>query len=403
MQRVVVTGMGCISSVGHTAEESWAAIVEGRTGIGPIATFPADLHAVRVAAEVKNYDPAKHFDERRLTMLDRTSQFALIAAHEAVAQAGVDFSNGLADDTAVIIGTGIGAVRTFDESFRRLYGIDNRRVHPFTVPRAMTCAAASMVSIEFGTRGPAFVVTSACASANHAIGLAFWMVRTGQARAAIAGGTEACITAVAMKSWEALRVMATDTCRPFSRDRRGMTIGEGAGIYVLEDLDGARARGAEIIAEVVGFGMTSDAGDMVQPSEVGAAKAICKALRDATMAPDDIDYVNAHGTGTTINDITETRALRRSFGPHADRLAISSTKAVHGHGLGAAGALELVAVLGALRDQVAPPTANFTDPDPQCDLDYVPNRPREVPIRAALSNSFAFGGLNAVLALRRFN
>ena len=264
----------------------------------------------------------------------------------------------------------------------------------------MANAAASHVSMEFGITGPAFAVSSACASANHAIGLAFDMVRRGQMRAAIAGGSEACITVGSLKGWEALRVLATDTCRPFCRDRRGMVLGEGAGIFVLETLETARARGAPILAELAGFGMSADAADLVLPSETGAARAIAGALKDAGLAPERIDYVNAHGTGTAANDVAETRALRRVFGDHAGRLAVSSTKAVHGHALGAAGAIELVAAVRAITDGVVPPTANFTAPDPDCDLDYVPNEARERTVGAALSNSFAFGGLNAVLALR---
>ncbi|HLB80763.1 MAG TPA: beta-ketoacyl-[acyl-carrier-protein] synthase family protein, partial [Dongiaceae bacterium] len=345
--------------------------------------------------------PLAHFEEKRLVMLDRFTQFALIAAREAVAQSGLPRAGGLGEDSAAIIGTGVGGQTTVDDSYRRLYGERVARVHPFTVPRMMANAAASHVSMEFGITGPAFAVSSACASANHAIGLAFDMVRRGQMRAAIAGGSEACITVGSLKGWEALRVLATDTCRPFCRDRRGMVLGEGAGIFVLETLETARARGAPILAELAGFGMSADAADLVLPSEAGAARAIAGALKDAGLAPERIDYINAHGTGTAANDVTETRALRRVFGDHAGRLAVSSTKAVHGHALGAAGAIELVAAVRAITDGVVPPTANFTAPDPDCDLDYVPNEARERTVGAALSNSFAFGGLNAVLALRR--
>ena len=401
MNRVVITGMGCISALGHGAEACWQAMRDGRSGIGPIATIPTELLNVRVAAEVKGYDPLAHFEEKRLVLLDRFTQFALIAAREAVAQSGLPRAGGLGEDSAAIVGTGVGGQTTVDDSFRRLYGEGVARVHPFTVPRLMANAAASHVSMEFGITGPAFAVSSACASANHAIGLAFHMVRAGQVRVAVAGGSEACITVGTIKGWEALRVLATDTCRPFCRDRRGMVLGEGAGIFVLETLEAARARGAPILAELAGFGMSADAADLVLPSETGAARAIAGALKDAGLAPERIDYVNAHGTGTAANDVTETRALRRVFGDHAGRLAVSSTKAVHGHALGAAGAIELVAAVRAITDGVVPPTANFTAPDPDCDLDYVPNEARERTVGAALSNSFAFGGLNAVLALRR--
>jgi nodulation protein E len=265
----------------------------------------------------------------------------------------------------------------------------------------MTNASASQISIAYGLRGPTFAVASACASANHAIIQAAQMIRYGMADVAIAGGTEACLTYGALRAWEAMRVLADDTCRPFSINRRGLVLGEGAGIFVLESMEHAQARGAVILAELAGVGMTADASDIVMPNATGAAAAMTQAMADADLAPQDVDYINAHGTGTQANDSTETRAIRLAFGAHADRLAVSSTKSMHGHALGASGALELVAVVGALRDGVVPPTANLDEVDPACDLDYVPNVGREMPVRAALSNSFAFGGLNAVLALKR--
>lgn len=374
---------------------------DGRSAIGPIEGFPDGILLTRVAAQLRGYDPAAHFDEKRLTLLDRFSQLALIAAREALAQSGLAFGGGLAERTAVIVGSGVGGQQTLEDSYRRLFAEKAARVHPLTIPRLMLNAPASHISMEFGLTGPTFSVASACASANHAIGLAFHMVRSGQVRAAIAGGSEACITLGTLKGWEALRVMAPDTCRPFSRGRRGMVLGEGAGMFVLERLEDARARGAPILAELAGFGMSADAADIVQPQEAGAVRAMQAALADARLAPGEVDYVNAHGTGTPINDATETRAIRRVFGAAADRLAVSSTKAIHGHALGAAGALELVATVRALSDGVLPPTANFLEPDPDCDLDYVANEARPQPVRAALSSSFAFGGLNAVLALRR--
>ncbi|WP_119462464.1 beta-ketoacyl-[acyl-carrier-protein] synthase family protein [Rhodospirillaceae bacterium SYSU D60014] len=404
MYRVVITGYGCISALGHRAEDCWQAMRDGRSGIAPITTIPTDLLSVRVAAEVKDYVPTRHFEEKRLAYLDRVVQFALIAAGEALAGSGLPLAeSGLAEETAVIVGTGVGGQNTQDDSYRRLYGEGIARLHPFTIPKLMVNAAASHISMTFGISGPAFSVASACASANHAIGQAFWMVRHGQARAAVTGGSEACITVGTMKGWEAMRVMAMDTCRPFCRERRGMILGEGAGILVLERLEDARARGAPILAELAGFGMSADAGDLVQPSAAGAARAIVGALKDAELPTDRIDYVNAHGTGTVANDATETQALLRVFGDHAGRLAVSSTKSMHGHALGAAGALELLAAIRAITDGVVPPTANFMTPDPDCSLDYVPNEARERVVGAALSNSFAFGGLNAVLALRRFD
>ena len=401
MRRVVITGMGSISALGHDAPTCWQAMREGRSGIATISAVAPALLKAPIAAEVRDFDPLKHFDEKKLILLDRFSQFALVAAREAVAQSGLDFrADGLGDTTAVIIGTGVGGENTNDQASRRLYAENNPRLHPLTIVRLMANAAASQICIEFGLRGPAFAVSSACASANHAMAQAFHMVRSGMADTAVTGGTEACITYGVAKAWESMRVLADDTCRPFCKQRRGLVLGEGAGIFVLEEYEHATQRGATILAEFAGAGMSSDAADIVFPSRDGAASAIRRALADARMNVDDVDYINAHGTGTPANDPTETAAIRQVFGAHADKLAVSSTKSMHGHALGAAGAIELVAAIGALRVGVIPPTANFIDPDPECDLDYVPNTAREKPVRAALSNSFAFGGLNAVLALR---
>ena len=402
MHRVVVTGMGAVTPLGHSAPATWSALCEGRSGIGPITALPRELLRFGVAAEVRDFDPLKHFDEKKLILLDRVSQFALVAAREAIAQSGVEFGrDGFGDNTAVVIGTGVGGENTHDEASKRMYGENNPRLHPLTIVRLMANAPACHISIEHGLHGPAFATVSACASSNHAIAQAFQLVRSGVAEAAITGGTEACLTLGSVRAWEAMRVLADDTCRPFSKQRRGLILGEGAAAFVLETLEHAQKRGATILAEIAGAGMSADAGDIVFPSDAGAAMAMQRALADARLTPEEIDYVNAHGTGTPANDPTETRAIRRTFGAHADRLAVSSTKSMHGHALGAAGALELVAAIGALRDGVVPPTANFVDPDPECDLDYVPNAAREKIVRAAISNSFAFGGLNAVLALRR--
>jgi nodulation protein E len=375
---------------------------EGRSGIGPIENIPTDLLNVKVAAEVHGYDPLAHFDSKRLILLDRVSQFALIAAREAVAQSGLAFrESDLGERTACIVGTGIGGETTHNEQSSRFYGDKNPRVHPLTIVRLMAKAPACQITMEYKLTGPSFAVVSACASANHAMAQAFDMVRSGKVDFAVTGGAEACITPPTVKAWEAVRVTADDTCRPFCRQRRGMVLGEGSGIFVLEEYEHARARGATILAEFAGSGMSADAGDIVLPSENGAAKALAGALRDARLNADDIDYINAHGTGTPANDPTESKAIRHVFGDHADKLAVSSTKSMHGHALGAAGAIELVAAIGALRESIVPPTANFIDRDPECDLDYVPNVAREKKVRAVLSNSFAFGGLNAVIALKR--
>ena len=402
MRRVVITGMGAISALGHDAASTWDGMREGRCAIGPIVNISTELTNIKIAAEVRNYDPARHFDQKKLVFLDRVAQFALIAAREAVAQSGLDFrSAGRGERTACIVGTGIGGENTHDEQARRFYGDKNPRVHPLTIVRLMANAPACQITMEHGLTGPAFAVVSACASANHAMAQAFEMLRSGKVDFAVTGGSEACITVPTVKAWEAVRVTADDTCRPFCKQRRGMVLGEGAGIFVLEEYEHARARGATILAEFAGAGMSADAGDIVLPSMQGAARALGNALADARMDAADIDYINAHGTGTLANDATETKAIHAVFGAHADKLAVSSTKAMHGHALGAAGAIELIAAIGALRDGVVAPTANFIDADPECDLDYVPNAAREMNVRAALSNSFAFGGLNAVLALRR--
>jgi nodulation protein E len=401
MNRVVITGAGCISALGPDFATTWAGMRDGRSAIGPLEGLPLERLRISIGGQVRGFDPARHFHEKKLAHYDRFTQFALVAAREAVKQAGIALNGELARGCAAIVATGIGGQSTQDEGFRRLYGEKADRLAPMTVPRAMPSAATSHVSMEFGLHGPAFGVTSACASSNHALAIAFDMVRLGRAPAALAGGAEACMTLGAIKGWEALRVMSPDGCRPFCRDRRGMVLGEGAGMFLLEPLENALARGARPLAELIGAGMSADAGDIVAPSVDGCAAAIAAALADAGLAPEQIGYINAHGTATPANDPAETKAIRKVFGAHADRLAVSSTKAVHGHALGAAGAIELVAVLGALTEGMLPPTAGFTEADPECDLDYVPNQGRKVAVEAALSNSFAFGGLNCVLALKR--
>lgn len=303
----------------------------------------------------------------------------------------------------VIVGSGAMGMTTIEEGYRRLLLEGNSRAHPLTVPRIMTSAPTSQIAIQYGFRGPSFSVSSACSSANHAFCQALSIIRSDQADVMLAGGTEAPLSYGGFKIWEALRVMAMDTCRPFSKDRRGMVLGEGAAIFVLESLEHAKARGATIFAELAGVGMSSDAGDIVLPDPAGAARAMSLALADGKIEPAEVDYVNAHGTGTPANDRMETEALHRVFGDHAGKLAISSSKSMLGHSLGASGALELIAVVKAFETDILAPTANFTTPDPECDLDYIPNQARKQRIRVAISNSFAFGGLNAVLALRRFD
>jgi nodulation protein E len=402
MNRVVVTGLGAVTPLGHDVASYWASLKKGEDGIRPVEQIPPEKLNQKMLGEVKNFDPLRYFDERQLNTLDRVSQFAVVAAREAIAQSGITFDGALSERTAAIIGTGAGGQNTQDESFRRIYEDKASRIYPLTIPKAMVNAAASQVSMMCGLRGPSFAVASACASSTHAIGLAYQMLRSGIAQAAVAGGVEACISYGAIKGWEAMRVMAPDKCRPFSKDRKGMIIAEGAAAVVLETEQDARKRGADILGEVVGFGMSADARDITAPDVNGMVRALKAALDDARLNPGDVQYVNAHGTGTTANDRTETEALKAAFGDHAKKLAISSTKSMTGHALGAAGALEFVATVEAIRGQVAPPTINYLGPDPECDLDYVPNEARDMKIDLALSNSFAFGGLNAVLVAKRY-
>lgn len=400
---IAITGMGAVSPFGEGADCLWEALKGGRSGIHPLQHVrAAELRRVRVAAQIPaDALPERHFSSEELALLDPVSQLSLVAAQEAVQQSGLDFSNPqLGARSGVVIGTGVGGEHTQDEQSRRLYGEPSGRVHPYTIVRRMMNAPASQVSMAHGLRGPSLVVTSACASTNHALAQAVLTLRAGLLDVVLAGGAESCLSFGMLKAWEAMRILAPDTCRPFSAKRHGLVLGEGAGMFVLERWDAARERDATILGELAGVGMSADAGDIVAPSAEGAAAAMQAALGDAGLNTDEIDYINAHGTGTQANDVTETRAIRAVFGAHADQLVVSSTKSMHGHALGASGALELVAVLGALREGVVPPTANYDEPDPECDLDVVPNTARAMPVRVALSNSFAFGGLNAVLALR---
>jgi nodulation protein E len=402
-RRVVITGLGVISALGKNTSEFWQAITEGRTGIRPLEAVDRTQFRFQNGAEVRDFHPTDYFGEKEAEFLDRFAQFAVIAAREAVSGAGLHWSAELKGRTAIVTGSCVGGQSTEDQGFFDVYLQKRNRVHPLTIPRTMANAGASHISMEFGVTGPAFTVSTACSSANHAIGQAFWLVRDGMADMAITGGSEAPFSFGLLKAWEAMRVVSPDTCRPFSKDRRGMILGEGAAMMVLEPLEVAQSRGATIYAELTGFGMSSDAHHITQPSIEGPARAMRAALEDAGLEPETIGYINAHGTGTPTNDPVETSAIRSLFGQHAERLAVSSTKSMHGHTLGAAGAIEAAATVFALRHGVLPPTANFTEPDPACDLDVVPNCARQSQSEYALSNSFAFGGLNAVLAFRRWD
>jgi nodulation protein E len=399
-RRVAVTGIGAISAFGETFPDLWAGLAAGRSAIRPLTLVAPGILRFPNAAEVPDYDPLRHFEEKEAQMLDRFAQFAAVAAREAVRASGIEFSAELGERTAIVLGNSGGGKSTEDDGFHSLYALQSPRVSPLTIARAMSNAGASRVSLEYGITGPVFTISTACSSANHAIGQAFRMVRSGEVDVAVAGGSEAPLSMGFLKAWEAMRVVSPDTCRPFSRDRRGLILGEGAAVLILEPFDRARARGAKIFGEIAGFGMSSDAHHITQPSAVGAARAMRAALSDAQLAPEVIGYINAHGTATLANDATETEAIRSVFGEHTGKLLVSSTKSMHGHALGAAGALEAAATLGALCAGLIPPTANFTAADPACDLDVVPNTPRTAQIEYALSNSFAFGGLNAVLIFR---
>ena len=397
-RRVAVTGVGVVSAIGSTTADFWRSLEAGSSGIRPIgAVHPGKLKFPN-GAEVAGFDPAAHFDPRQLSMIDPFAQYGLVAARQAREDSGIDAAG---PRTAIVTGSSAGGQVATDEAFVELYAKGSPRVNPMMIPRVMSNAAASHIALEFGAQGPAYSVSTACSSANHAIGQAFWLVRSGACDRAITGGCEAVFSYGFLKAWEAMRVVSNDTCRPFSRDRSGMILGEGAGMLILEPLDAARARGARIYAEIAGFGMSADAHHITQPSPAGAAIAMRAALEDAQATPEAFGYINAHGTGTAANDPAETAAIRLVFGGDADKLAVSSTKSMHGHALGAAGALEAVATVLALRNGRIPPTANFTAPDPECALDVVPNHSRAAEVEYALSNSFAFGGLNAVLAFRR--
>lgn len=400
MRRVVITGAGTINPLGHNVASTLEAMREGRCGIGPLDIRDSDRLQIKIGGQVRDYDEATHFNRQQIALYDRFTQFTLLAAREAIGQSGLNFAGELADKSGVILGTSGGGLNTQDENYRAVYEEGKNRVHPFIVPKLMNNAAVSQVSMEWNLRGPSFTVATACASSNHAMGQAFNMVRSGMATAMVTGGSESMLCFGGIKAWEGLRVMSKDACRPFSATRNGMVQGEGAGVFVFEDMTHAQARGADILCEVIGFAMSSDAADIVMPSKQGAARAIAGAVKGARVSLDQVGYINAHGTGTAANDKTECAAVADVFGAHADQLMISSTKSMHGHLIGGTGAVELLACIMAVRDGVIAPTIGYEEPDPECALDVVPNTARDAVVDVALSNAFAFGGLNAVLALR---
>jgi nodulation protein E len=399
-RRVVITGLGAVSSLGLNLSDFWDSIKAGRSAIKPLDP-PVPGIKISIGAKTPEFDPHSYFSADELSVLDRFSQLAVIAAEEAVKDAGLVRRERIITNAAAIIGSGCGGKHTDEATYDRLYKQQRPSAHPLTIPKGMPSAAASMVSLHLGISGPAFALASACASGSHAIIQGSTMIQSGMIDVALVGASDAPFTYGLMKSWDALRVVSSDTCRPFCKDRSGMVLGEGAGMLVLESESHARKRGARMYAEVAGCGMASDAVHVTRPDIAGIANSMENAMHHAGIYPNEVDYINAHGTGTLVNDRIETEAINQVFGKQAKRLAVSSTKSMHGHALGASSALELIATTLAIEHGIIPPTANFTEADEPCDLDYVPNVAREQTINTAISNSFAFGGLNAVIALRK--
>jgi nodulation protein E len=397
---VVVTGAGCVSALGHSVAAFWSALQEGRCGLGKIDVSAPSEPKVLVGGAIPPPDPREALDGRT-SMLDRFSVLAILAARQALAQAGLPLER-VGHRTGCVVGVGVAGWEAIEDGYRKLFLEGAHRLNVFSVPRVMPSAPASQISMACGLRGPVFSVSSACSSSNHAIATAVWLLRSGSIDAAVVGGTEAPLVYGILKAWEALRILAPDTCRPFDRRRKGLVLADGAGMVVLERADHARARGAEILAQIAGVGMSADAADLVAPTLEGPAAAIRACLADAGLPADGIDYINAHGTGTMVNDITEIKVIKNVFGEAAKRVSISSTKSMHGHALGASGALELIAVIEAIRHGIVPPTVNIEELDPDCDLDVTQGVARERPIRAAISNAFGFGGTNAVVAVKRY-
>ncbi len=403
-RRVVVTGLGVVTPIGLNVPEFWSGITSGKCGVTKLEGLPEeDLNdlKIKIAAQIKDFQPReqlKGYKRDKIIMhADRYSWFAAAAAAEAIAQSGLDvpFTNG--QKSACIIGSGAGGLVTLENSYRDLFILKKKATNPLTLLRIIGSSAAAHVGIEYGIKGPTFATCSACSTAAHAIGLARDFIRNGMVDIAVAGASESVINFGTMRAWQALHVLSPEGCFPFSKNRNGTVLGEGAGILVLESYDHAKARGATILAELCGFGMTSDAKDMVNPDIDGPRNAMAFALKDAGLDPSQIDYLNAHGTATTINDRNETNAIKDLFGKHAYKMPISSTKSMHGHPLGAGGGIEAVACIKAMQESYLPATIGLTVPDPDCDLDYVPNVGRKQALGYTMSNSFAFGGLNAVL------
>jgi 3-oxoacyl-[acyl-carrier-protein] synthase II len=409
-RRVVITGMGVISPVGNSQDEFWKSLTEGRNGIGQITRFDVSKYSARIAGEVKDFDPAQFMDRKELRRMDRCTHYAMAAAKMAVEDSGLKIEGEFAERVGVIIGSGIGGTETWEAQHQKLLEAGPDRISPFFVPMMIIDIAAGQVSIAFGAKGLNLATVSACASGGHAIGESMKSIQTGDCDAMICGGAEAPITPLALAGFCAMRALSLrndhpeQASRPFDKDRDGFVMGEGAGILVLEELEHAKARGAKIYAEICGYGASGDAYHMTAPAPggEGAARAMKMALRTGNLKPEEVDYVNAHGTSTDMNDKYETAAIKTVFGEHAKKLAVSSTKSMTGHLLGAAGGVEAIATVLTIKHGVIHPTVNYTTPDPECDLDYVPNKARTAKVKAALSNSFGFGGHNVSLAFREF-
>ena len=408
--RVVVTGLGVVSPVGLSARETWEAVLKGTNGIGPITLFDPDGHETTFAGEVKGFEPSKYMDRKEVRRNDRFVHFALAAAREAVEHARLAITVENAEEVGVIMGSGIGGITTLSEQILVLHEKGPRRVSPFLVPMMIVDMASGAVSIALGAKGPNFCTVSACATGADAIGVSYQLIRQGEARAMVAGGTEAAITPIGIAGFASARALSSrnddpaHASRPFDKNRDGFVMGEGAASLVLESLESAQARGATILAELVGYAATADAHHITQPAEngEGGQRAMRLALKRAGLRPEDVDYINAHGTSTPMNDAYETQAIKAVFGEHAYEVPISSTKSMVGHLLGAAGAIEAAFCVQAIGDRIIPPTINYETPDPACDLDYTPNKARELDVKTALTNSLGFGGHNATLIFRRF-
>ncbi len=395
----MVTGQGVVTPLGTGVDKFWAAMQRSDCGIREVQSFDTEDLYITIAGEVPDFDPRERLQSKQLLLADKYSQYAGCAAHEAVTQAKLEYPIKDSDSyrAACIIGSGVGGLTTLEFSYKMLFKENKRATHPLTLLKAIGSSASAHVSIEYGIKGPTFGLVSACATATHSIGMTYRMIREGLVDVGLAGAAEASLNWGATRAWQAMRVLSPDGLWPFAKKRNGTVLAEGAGILMLEEYERAKDRGAPILAELMGYGMTADAADMVNPSIDGASTAMQQALDDSGLAPSDIDYINAHGTGTMVNDINETRAIKRVFGNAANKLSISSTKSMHGHCLGAGGGIEAVAAIKAIGENYVPPTVGLDEPDPECDLDYTANTGKTREVNYAMSNSFAFGGLNAVL------